>query len=183
MTDNGTPPDSNLGDSRYTVSIIVNNIPCLLVGNYNIEYLAGNQSGLFSNIITANIPVVNTTNHPPLVSGLHAPASIQVPPTGTNTAVLSVFTNDPDGRCDIKTTFFNSYRPDGTITGGSPFTMFDDGNIPLHGDTVAGDGRYSLIIGIPFNQTTLGYFKFIYQARDNSNLTGNQIIDSINVVP
>lgn len=158
-------------------------IQCLVTGKYSVEFLAENNSGLFSNLSTSDFTVVNTANVPPVVSGLHAPASIQVPVSGTNTAVLSILANDPDGNCDIKNVFFNSYRPDGTITGGSPFTMYDDGNIPVHGDTVAGDGRYSLIIGIPSSQTTFGYFKFQYQARDYSNLLSNQLIDSINVYP
>jgi len=171
------------GDLIYNSIVDITNISCLLIGKYKVEYLAENSSGLFSNLETSDFIVVNTANVPPAVSDLHAPTSIQVPSSGTNTAVLSVNANDPNGYCDIKNVFFNSYRPDGTITGGSPFTMFDDGNILLHGDTVAGDSRYSLIIGIPSNQTTLGYFKFIYQSRDNANLLSNQVIDSINVFP
>ncbi|MEO8665199.1 MAG: hypothetical protein ABI462_06860 [Ignavibacteria bacterium] len=181
MTDNGVSPDTTTGDGRFTAAIDITGISCLQVGNYEVEYLAVNTSGLSSNLISSSIPVINTNNQPPVVSALHAPSVILVPPTGTNTGVLSVFTDDPDGRCDINSVFFNSFRPDGSITNGSPFTMFDDGNISVHGDTVAGDGRYSLKIEISSAQTTLGYFKFNYQAQDNSNLLSNIIRDSINV--
>ena len=167
----------------YTATINIDNISCLIVGNYKVDYYAENASGLFSNQVSDAFYVKNTANAAPVVSGLIAPSSIQVPASGINSAVLSVLANDSNGSCDIKSVFFNSFRPDGTITGGSPFSMFDDGNIPLHGDTIAGDGRYSLIIGIPSTQTTFGYFKFIYQARDNSSLLSNQLIDSINVFP
>lgn len=173
----------NSGSDLYSATININNIGCLIVGNYKTEYYAENASGLFSNQLTSSFYVKDTANLAPLVSNLFAPSSIQVPATGINSAVLSVLANDPNGYCDVKSVFFNSYRPNGTITGGSPFSMFDDGNIPLHGDTVAGDGRYSLIIGIPSNQTTFGYFKFIYQARDNSGILSNQLTDSINVFP
>jgi len=78
--------------------------------------------------------------------------------------------------------FFKSYRPDGTPTNGNPFTMFDDGNLSLHGDTVAGDGRYSLIIAIPWTQTTLGPFRFVYRAQDNSNAISDSLQAFINVV-
>lgn len=181
MIDNGISPDTTSGDGRYSAVINITNISCLLVGNYVLQYIAENNSGLFSNLISANIPVVNSNNLPPVISALHAPGTILVPATGSNTGVLSVFTNDPDGRCDINSVFFNSFRPDGTITNGSPFTMFDDGNISVHGDTTAGDGRFSLKIEISSAQTTLGYFKFNYQAQDNSNLLSNIIRDSINV--
>lgn len=181
MSDNGVSPDTISGDGRYTATINISNISCLLVGNYELEYLAENNSGLFSNLIAASIRVINVNNLPPIVSDLHAPRTILVPVTGSNTGVLSVLTNDPDGRCDINSVFFNSFRPDGSITNGSPFTMFDDGNISVHGDTLAGDGRYSLKIEISSMQTTLGFFKFNYQAQDRSNLLSNIIRDSINV--
>ena len=150
-------------ENLYTATINIDNISCLIVGNYKVDYYAENASGLFSNQVSDAFYVKNTANAAPVVSGLIAPSSIQVPASGINSAVLSVLANDSNGSCDIKSVFFNSFRPDGTITGGSPFSMFDDGNIPLHGDTIAGDGRYSLIIGIPSTQTTFGYFKFIYQ--------------------
>ncbi|HMS64812.1 MAG TPA: hypothetical protein PKD83_06095 [Ignavibacteria bacterium] len=169
--------------NSYSSVINIDNISCLIVGNYKVDYYAENASGLFSNQVSASFYVKNTQNVAPVVSNLIAPSTIQVPVSGVNSAVLSVFVNDTNGKCDINSVFFNSYRPDGTITGGSPFSMFDDGNIPLHGDTVASDGRYSLIIGIPSTQTTFGYFKFIYQARDNSGFLSNQLIDSINVFP
>ena len=182
MSDNGVLPDTTAGDGRYSVQINISNIQCLLVGAYKIQYVAQNGETLFSNLITSVFPVVNTANLPPSLSGLIAPDSIVVPVSGENVKVLSVFVTDPDGLCDINSVYFNSFKPNGSPSSGNPFAMFDDGNIPDHGDTVAGDGRYSLKIAINSGQTTFGPFKFVYEAMDNSSALSNQIIDTINVV-
>jgi hypothetical protein len=182
MSDNGVLPDTTAGDGSYTVQVNISNIACLLVGNYNIQYIAKNNGELFSNVINSTLPVANTNNQSPTVSGLIAPDSIVVPSSGENVEVLSVFVTDPDGLCDINSVYFSSFKPNGSPSSGNPFAMFDDGNIPLHGDTVANDGRYSLKIAINSGQTTFGPFKFVYEAIDNSSALSNQIIDTINVV-
>lgn len=179
MNDNGSLPDSVSGDGRYSCTINVTDITCLLVGQYSIQFLAENAEGLISNQINSSIPVVMTNNTAPIVSGLFAPDSIAIPVSGSSISTLSVFALDSNGYCDIKRVFFNSYRPDSTITGGSPFTMYDDGNIPEHGDTTAGDGRFSLIIQITSAQTTTGWYTFKYQAEDNSSLLSNQLTERI----
>lgn len=183
MSDNGAAPDSVSGDGRYSCTVNVNTISCLLVGNYSLQYAAKNTSGLNSNSLSSNLRIVNTANLAPVVSSLIAPDTIHVPATGQTPKVLTVKVNDANGNCDVQNVFFKSYRPDGTQTNsGNPFTMFDDGDIPLHGDTVAGDGRYSLIIAIPSTQTTLGPFRFVYRARDNSNAVSDSLQAFINVV-
>jgi len=50
--------------------------------------------------------------------------------------LLSVRANDPDGFNDVTRVIFNSYKPDGSASGGNPFTMYDDG-LPAHGDEKA----------------------------------------------
>ena len=174
MSDNGILPDSIVGDGRYSCTINITNISCLLVGQYSIQLLAENTAGLLSNQINSSLYVVMTNNQAPIVSGLFAPDSIAIPSTGNSISTLSVFTLDSNGYCDIKRVFFNSYRPDSTITGGSPFTMYDDGNILEHGDTIANDGRFSLIIQIASTQTTSCWYTCKYQAEDNSGLLSNQ---------
>ncbi|MCX6163985.1 MAG: hypothetical protein NTU73_03855 [Ignavibacteriae bacterium] len=179
MSDDGILPDSVAGDSRYSCTINITNISCLLVGQYTIQLLAENSTGLLSNQINSSFYVVMTNNQAPIVSGLFTPDSIAIPVSGSNISTLSVFTLDSNGYCDIKRVFFNSYRPDSTITGGSPFTMYDDGNILEHGDTTARDGRFSLIIQIASTQTIIGWYTFKYQAEDNSGLLSNQLIGRI----
>ncbi len=179
MHDDGIAPDSVPGDGRYSCTVNITNISCLLVGGYSVELLAENLSGLLSSQINSSFYVVMTNNQAPIVSGLYAPDSIAIPTTGVTLNTLSVYALDSNGTCDIKRVFFNSYRPDSSITGGSPFTMYDDGNLLEHGDTVANDGRFSLIIQITSAQTTVGWYTFKYQAEDNSGLLSNQLIGRI----
>jgi len=179
MQDNGVNPDSTAGDSRYSCAINISNLSCVLVGQYSIQLIAENTSGLFSNQINSTFNVVLTNNQAPVVSRLFAPDSIAIPLSGVTVSTLSVFALDSNGYCDIKRVFFNSFRPDSTITPNSPFAMFDDGNIADHGDTVAGDGRFSLKIQIASTQTTFGWFTFKYQAEDNSGLLSNVLIGRI----
>jgi hypothetical protein len=179
MQDNGVNPDSVSGDSRYSCAINISNLSCVLVGQYSFQLIAENTAGLLSNQINSTFNVVLTNNQAPVVSGLYSPDSIAIPSSGVSVSTLSVFALDSNGYCDIKRVFFNSFRPDSTITGGSPFAMFDDGNIADHGDTAAGDGRFSLKIQIASTQTTVGWFTFKYQAEDNSGLLSNVLIGRI----
>jgi hypothetical protein len=179
MSDDGILPDSASGDGRYSCRVNITDISCLLVGQYSIELLAENSAGLLSNQINSSFLVVMTNNQAPIVSSLFSPDSIAIPSSGSTIKTLSVYALDSNGQCDIKRVFFNSYRPDSSITGGSPFQMFDDGDIPVHGDSVANDKRFSLIIQIESTQTTIGWYTFKYQAEDNSGLLSNQLIGRI----
>jgi len=179
MQDDGNAPDSVAGDFRYSCTINVTNISCLLVGQYSIQLIAENNAGLLSNQINSIFSVVMTDNKAPVVSSLFAPDSIAIPSSGLTINSLSVFALDSNGICDIKRVFFNSFRPDGTPSPLNPFTMYDDGNLLEHGDSLAGDRRFSLIIQISSTQTTTGWFTFKYQAEDNSGLLSNQLIGRI----
>jgi hypothetical protein len=181
MKDDGTLPDSSGGDGRYSCTVNITNISCLLVGQYTIQLLAENESGLLSSQINSSFLVALTNNQAPIVSGLYAPDSIAIPTSGIVINTLSVYVLDSNGQCDIRRVFFNSYRPDGSITSGSPFQMYDDGDLAQHGDSVAGDKRYSLIIQVQSTQTTTGWFTFKYQAEDNSGLLSSQLIGRINI--
>jgi hypothetical protein len=184
LNDNGIPPDSISNDSRYSGIFNISGISCEVFGIHNVQFIAENNSGLFSNLISLNLPVLNTSNFPTRIFGLISPDSIIVPTSGSAFHTLAVSATDTNGYCDIKQVYFKSYRPDGTPTNnGNPYPMFDDGNLNEHGDTTLGDGRFSLIIRIDNTQSIFGYYKFIYQAQDNSNSLSNQIIDSIKIVP
>lgn len=181
MKDDGSAPDTVSGDGRYSCQINITNISCLLVGQYSIQLIAENAAGLVSNQINSPVAVVSTNNQAPIVWGLSSPDSISIPLTGSNLSTLSINALDSNGYCDIRRVFFNSFRPDSSITGGSPFTMYDDGNILEHGDSTALDGKFSLIIQVPSTQTTTGWYTFKYQAEDNSGLLSNQVIGRINI--
>lgn len=171
---------SDAGSGVYTGNITLTGISCLLVGNYKIQFVAEDELGLFSNLVVNNLPVVNTANQAPTVSGLIAPDTVIIPPTGENVYVLSVLTNDPDGYCDLSKVEFSSFRPDGSQTNnGNPFPMFDDGNIEAHGDTIAFDSRFSEKIRILSTNNITGYFTFKYKATDRSGVSSIELVDSI----
>jgi hypothetical protein len=180
LIDDGVSPDLTAGDGIYTGTISFN-MPCRIVGSYGCEFVAENMSGLFSNSITTNFTVVNTHNQLPSVSNIIIPDSLQKPSSGLNVAFLQARASDPDGDCDIKQVMFKSQKPDGSYSnGGNPFFMYDDGDIPNHGDTVAADMKYSLLIAIDQNAQT-GYYKFSFNAKDRSDSLSPTIIDSIKV--
>jgi len=128
---------------------------------------------LFSNIINKNLVVVNTSNQPPVLSNPVLPDSIVRPPSGSFDLTISITSIDPDGHCDINTVFFDAYRPNGQHIG--------VGIIPM---TYTNNNVYSFtapVIGSTAD-STFGYFKYVFQAFDNSNALSNIISDSIKFV-
>jgi hypothetical protein len=98
-----------------------------------------------------------------------------------NYAFLQVYVSDPDGSCDVKSAFFNSFNPNGYPNQYNPYLMYDDGNIQFHGDTIPNDNRFSLIVEIKPNpsDTSLGYFRFDFFGKDRSDSVSNALKDSI----
>jgi hypothetical protein len=170
MSDNGSGGDTISGNGVYTVTVNYTTTSCLTVGNYSVQYLATSESGLTSNLIVSTVPVYYSNNVAPEVSFVNAPDTIARPTSGETPLVLSIKGSDQNGQCDVKTVFFNSILPSGNPSSGNPFIMFDDGDLVAHGDSVAGDGRFSLIIKITPG-VSLGTYQFNYQATDNRGLS------------
>lgn len=171
MSDNGSSPDTTGGNGVYTVMVNYTTTSCLTVGNYQVQYLATSTSGLTSNLIVSTVPVYYSNNVAPVVSFINAPDTVIKPTTGFIAFSLRVTGSDANGSCDLKNVFFRTIRPDGT-TNGLQFNMFDDGDLVAHGDSVAGDSRYGLIIQIDSSPTTqTGVYQFNYQAIDNRGLS------------
>lgn len=170
MSDNGSSPDTTGGNGVYTVAVNYTTTSCLTVGNYSVQYIATSASGLTSNLIVSTVPVYYSNNVAPVMSFVNAPDTITRPASGELAFALTIKGSDPNGQCDLKNVFFNSFRPNGVPAGGNPFTMFDDGELIAHGDSVAGDGRFSLIVRI-FPTNDLGLYQFNYQATDNRGLS------------
>ena len=171
MLDNGVPPDTNANDSRYTASININNIQCLLVGNYVLEYVAENNSQLFSNLITSNISVINTAAVAPVITSTNLPDSVERPALDSTLLTISVNVNDPDGLCDIKNVTFVTTRPNGVVF--PPIPMFNNGN---------GQFTFSNYVRASSDPTSYGYFKYKFTARDNSDSLSAPVTDSIKFV-
>ena len=158
--------------STYSATINIDNIQCLLVGIYKMEFVAENNSGLFSNLITSEFRVINTANAPPVITGTNLPDSIVRPLPGDSTLLtITVNVSDPDGVCDIKDVTFVTVRPNGVTF--PPIPMFNNGN---------GEFAFSNYVSFSTDPTSYGYFKYTFTARDNSNLLSAPVIDSIKFV-
>ncbi len=162
MTGNST------GDS-YTTTVNITNIECLLVGNYTVEYIAENNSGLFSNLITSPLKVINIADFPPVIVSTNLPDSVVRPVPGDSTLLsITINVTDPDGLCDLKDASFVTVRPNGVTLPAIP--MFTNGN---------GEFIFAAYVGYSTDPTSYGYFKYTFTARDRSDLLSNPVIDSI----
>lgn len=184
LQDNGSPPDASAGDGTFS-GVVQFVIVRSDIGDFKVEVTATNKADLSSNSLATFVSVVRL-NKPPILSDLVAPDSAFVG-TSTVSLRLSIRAMDPDGQGDIQRVFFNSFRPDGTLSSGSPFQMYDDGSenfIPpsnvRSGDAVKGDGIFTLTVNLP-SGTATGRYRFEFQAADRSGSVSNTIVHSINV--
>ncbi len=172
LSDNGNLPDSVSGDGKYSGTINITNISCLLVGQYTINLYAENTDGYISNQINSYFKVVNTDNYPPYISSLNLPDSVIRPISGFINLTIEATANDTNGFCDIKTVQFDAYRPNGNFIG--RFEMTKSNNFGLF--------SYTAPVGASTADSSFGYFKYFFQAIDNSNAVSTIVKDSIKFV-
>jgi hypothetical protein len=150
-----------------------------LNGKYTIQYYLINSNNNTELVAEHNFTYNNNlADAAPVVSNLVAPDTVSLN-TGLTTDInLSIQVADSNGLNDIDIVFFNSFLPNGNASSNNPFIMFDDGK-PEHGDAVAGDGIYSLIVSLPPTGVTKGTYRWEFQARDRGKKTSNIIIHNI----
>jgi len=147
--------EQDFTNGKYTVNVFI-------VGANEINSLAAVNTFRFNNGVNFPPEIANTVIEPD-TAVVDEPTSI----------FTSVEASDPNGQNDIELVFFVVYKPDST-TNGNRNEMFDDGE-DIHGDQVAGDGIYSLLIQV--NQTNdKGLYRFEFQAKDRGGKFSN-IID------
>jgi len=183
LKDDGVSPDLTAGDGIYTGRII--HTICRYIGDWKCEFIAENESGLFSNTYNNTFVVINSSNHPPVISSL-----VIVPDSlSTQDSVFFIFTVravDQDGSCDIRKVFYRAFNPSNIEI--TPQELFDDGSccpIPpfntTSGDTTANDSWFTRkFFG---RTTTLGYFRYYIRAVDRTGDTSNVLADSIYIYP
>jgi hypothetical protein len=142
-------------------------------GIYNIKYYVKNADETLQQVALGSFKYNNgQDNLPPVIAN-----TVIEPDTVVVSAPTVIFTSveadDPNGRNDIEMVFFIVNRPNGT-TNGNRNQMFDDGLIE-HGDQIAGDGVYSLLIQVDGNNQK-GTYRFEFQAIDRGGKSSN-IID------
>ena len=148
------------------------------VGEFKTEVVAENQSDFLSNSLIATI-LITRENKPPQLFGLSAPDTLRRPASGTRPVRFAVSASDSDGAGDIAKVFFRS------INSSSPnfeFQLFDDGRLSITGDSVAYDGRYSLVLPID-STATLGTKEFRFWARDKAGALSDSLVHFITIMP
>ncbi len=183
LVDDGTSGDENASDlifSRTSNSAFAS-------WNYGIYYLfieardnRQNSSQTFSRLI---FPAKKEIGSAPQISNLNAPLTFQIPSAGADSALITINATDPDDNRDIRSVFFNSYKPpDSTLSESSPLYLYDDGNSAGYsGDVLAGDNIYSIEIYIPAGSFP-GEYRFEFEALDYSNFKSNKIIHRLTLV-
>jgi len=134
--------DAVSGDGVFSLYTWV--VPAGSPQDVTFEFRAADRDGLQSNIVRR--PVANSA--PSFVS-LAVPATIQRPATGSSPVTFAATVADPNGLADIDSVYFRNM----SSTGKTPLLMYDDGNLALHGDSLALDGTYALILSISASNT------------------------------
>ena len=178
LKDDGIDIDQNKGDGFFSGKAKFQ-IRRVQLGSFLIEVSAELDDGSQSNTWIAPLKIYRG-NRPATISNLQAPTSVKLG-NDTQVLLLTLKVEDPDGQSDVARVVFNSFKPDGSPSGGNPFSMFDDG-LPVHGDEKAGDGTFSLAISLPAG-TPPGTYRFEFQAFDRSNEPSNIIVHRITITP
>ncbi len=184
VADNGITPDLVAGDGHYAVRRTIS-IPTELVGTFTVQVTAHNTLQEYSSSIHLPIAVFNLNNTPPLLSGLSAPDTVIVPSgTDINFVKVSITAADSQGLNDIVSVTLKSLRPDSSVAG--LFPLYDDGGTTVRptfnissGDSIANDGRYTLVIPIFSSTQTNTYREFIFTATDRSNAISTPVIKRV----
>jgi len=176
LYDNGNFPDN--GDTVKGDNIYSNKFPIshyYPVGVYQIQYYVTDNSNQTNLAAVRSFYFDNGQGEvAPVISNLVAPDTVSLG-SSTTPIFLSVHVYDTNGLNDIQSVYFNSYFPNGNPSSANPFKMYDDGT---NGDQTAGDGIYSLIVGLPSNVQT-GTYRFEFQAVDRSGSVSNKITHNL----
>ena len=164
----------DLGNGKkYSKSISVGSISCLLVGNYSVQVIAKNEAGLFSSQVNSPLYVRNSANIPPYMNGIAAPDSVVRPLSGSFEITIFASASDGNGICDVKEVYFDAYRPSGFIIPGGPIPM----------TLYPGDSwRFTNPVLPATADSSYGYFKYHFFASDRSNTVSVGVWDSIKFV-
>lgn len=141
-------------------------------GIYNIKFYVQNSDESLQQVALTSFKYNNGQNNlpPEITNTVIIPDTVVV---DTTTVIsTSVEASDPNGQNDIGLVFFVVYRPDGT-SNNNRNELFDDGNID-HGDHIAGDGIYSLLIQVD-ETNQKGAYRFEFQAVDRGGKFSNKI--------
>jgi len=169
MHDDGQLCDDTANDGIYGYSLTSPDTS-YETGDYIFHFTAVDLENNQGNIISDTITYYDLPN--PYVYNLIAPDSLQKGSPDTAYLFLSVW--DPQGHSNIDQVYFTVTKPDSSSSG-IGYLMFDRGD---NGDSVAGDGIYTLGILAPSPENQSGDYIFRFTAVDDDSNFAN-IIDKV----
>ncbi|MDP2362606.1 MAG: hypothetical protein Q8M94_02430 [Ignavibacteria bacterium] len=182
MYDSGNPEngDSISGDNIYSSRIKFDSTG--IFGNYSIKYFVEDIYSRINQVAIAQFFYDNgQVKSPPYIYNLILADSVQ----RNVKFVFSVDVTDSNSLADVVSVYYELYRPDSSKVvnsqGISEFPLFDDGDIVLHSDEIANDGRFTIYLIFP-NSVSNGLWRFEFQAKDRSDKLSNKIIKSVKVL-
>lgn len=147
----------------------------IIVGKFWVNVLARDKYGNQSNMLSTTFTLIRS-GKPPIISDLKAPDSVSLPSFGSKVIQMSLKADDENG--DIKEVYFKSLD---SSDPNRKFFLYDSGNLNLHGDSLANDGIFSILIELPYNMTPKPY-RFEFEAKDFTELLSNKILHTIVVI-
>jgi hypothetical protein len=107
--------------------------------------------------------VVFASNSAPIILKISAPAAY---PWSEDNIVVNITVADSDGVEDVITAYFES---EDMISGLTRFEsiLYNDGNMEIHGDAVAGDSIFSIKLDSTFGAAKHGGYNLLFYAEDS----------------
>lgn len=131
---------------------------------FDLHVLVVSGGRAASNRVSGSVRITGFAVGNPVIASVLSPDTVRIP-TAPSSFQLRVAMTHPNGRSLIERVDVDIRNPDGSLLSGSPFRMFDDGNIPNSGDQTANDGIYTRAFQItPSNQPAT--YTVTYTARD-----------------
>ena len=152
--------DNVAGDGVFSIFSWI--VPTGNLEDVTFEYRATDRDGGQSNIVRRVV-----ANSAPRFLSLAVPSTIQRPATGSSLVTFAATVEDPNGLADVDSVYFRNLSSANPI----PVLMYDDGNLVLHGDSVASDGTYARILTIDAS-TTPGTKEFRFSVVDRAGARG-----------
>lgn len=179
LHDDGILPDSAAGDGKYTGTVTFS-IQRVEVGYFELSVVGAISDVVSSNTVRKVIPVFRSSRAPFLYD-LSAPDTVVLPPANQVLLILmSVAASDSDGPEDVRDVYFRNLDSPSDTT--RKFFLYDDGDVNgLSGDSLAGDGVYSIIVQLP-SGTPAATYRFSFEAEDRLDLISTPIIHPLTVL-
>jgi hypothetical protein len=178
----GDPTDSiysliHAAGSAYNLPLVAAFAAGHPTGNYTFSIYAYDTYNLHSDTSSQTVYMENL---PPHLTDVILPDTIVRPIPGDTTYFpIMVRGWDDQGAGDINSVVLQALKPD--LSWGPVVDMFDNGNLQVYGDSLAGDSVYTRVVSI-WPSNLLGLYQFHFRSTDHAG-NQNEIIDSLWVVP